>query len=182
MTQLSFDVAVEEASLMVSRGQTVAQRIVGMRDAGAAWKEIAIQLDAEGIRPSRDAAWSTEAVRSIGQSCHVAELPRLHRPCTAVRPALQPPDTVQPKAALAAAHDAVERAEAVLVTEEARPASTEHWQRMATAYEQRAAAWRLLAASWERDPSGHVIRAMELASESDRARAWMLRTRLAVAG
>lgn len=84
--------------------------------------------------------------------------------------------------ALATAHAAVQLAESLLTAEQTRPASREHWQRLATAYECRAAAWRLLAVSWERDTSGHAIRAMELAAESDLGRARMLRGRLAVSG
>jgi hypothetical protein len=93
-----------------------------------------------------------------------------------------PSEAVQPRTAVATAHEAVQLAESLLTAEEPRPASREHWQRLAHAYERRGAAWRLLSASWERDASGHVVRAMELAAEADLLRARMLRHRLAVTG
>src|SRR5581483_3072955 len=91
-------------------------------------------------------------------------------------------EAVQPKAALATAHEAVELAELVLAAETARPPSPEHWERMASALECRAAAWRLLATASDVDKSGHSIRAMELAATADTAQARLLRVRLGVSG
>jgi hypothetical protein len=100
----------------------------------------------------------------------------LYAPPAPVAPAPLPPD------ARKAAHAAVAVAEAVLLAERGRPRSREHWAKMADAFENRAAAWLLLATASERDGQGHPSRAMRLAAEADTAQARMLRTRLGVAG
>ena len=92
------------------------------------------------------------------------------------------PPPVQWRTAQHAAHEAVMKAESELAAEEIRPSCREHWMRMATAYERRAAAWRLLAATTDRDAFGHGARAMELAAQGDLVRAGMLRGRLGATG
>jgi hypothetical protein len=89
---------------------------------------------------------------------------------------------VQWRTAQHVAHQAVMTAESELAVEEIRPASREHWQKMAAAFERRAAAWRQLAATTDRDAFGHGARAMELAAPGDVLRAGMLRSRLGATG
>ena len=74
------------------------------------------------------------------------------------------------------AGEVLDAAEGALLVEQGRPASIEHYRRLADAYDRRARAWHLLAQT----QGGHVGRAMQLASEGDVRQARAIRRRLGV--
>jgi hypothetical protein len=131
------------------------------------------------LQPPYTAQSVTDAPRDSGAAAQEALF-------TVTRPTPEPThhvpvsDGVSWKAAQRAAHLAVEAAEEALLAEQGRPASRERWQRLATAFEDRAFAWRQLAATTERDTFGHNARAMCLAANADEERAKAIRVRLGV--
>lgn len=88
--------------------------------------------------------------------------------------------TTTPQGADAArrGREMVDTAETVLLALEHQPMSIERWVRMAQVLELRAAGWRLLADASGGDCDWFAHRAYQVAADSDRDRATVLRRRL----